>query len=251
MYCSHALFRVLPRRYPAPPIPSLLSQQPSDLHAPCPCPLTVGPGPQLPHRCRPPDSGLLIKYPLPLPNPQFGQGRNYIIAATDAASLAVCMKHRLPCLNASHVLGEQGGVLSNTTMPINSKECESVFERLCKCGESVEIGDVCEDGYICGFQSPAMYCMPNEYSLGPAPRALYDGVGNRNVGYIVSLPHLSSPGSLLCRSDDGVGQDRAPAENPGPEVPRALQRCGEGDEFDQRSRSGMDVGSPSALHAAC
>ena len=73
MYCSHALLRVLPRHDPAPLIPSLLSQQPSDLHVPfpLPCSQTVWPGSQLHHRCRPMTGHLTAAYrsnaPFPLP----------------------------------------------------------------------------------------------------------------------------------------------------------------------------------------
>lgn len=52
------------------------------------------------------------------------QARNYIVAATDEASLRVCVKYRLPCYNAAFLLGEQGSELTNTQMQINSKECE-------------------------------------------------------------------------------------------------------------------------------
>ena len=35
------------------------------------------------------------------------------------------MKHRLPCLNASDILGSQGAQLTSSTLLMNTKECES------------------------------------------------------------------------------------------------------------------------------
>ena len=51
--------------------------------------------------------------PTPSPSPRCsftttsrpGEGLNYIVASTDAPSLAACMAHRLPCFNASSILG--------------------------------------------------------------------------------------------------------------------------------------------------
>lgn len=52
------------------------------------------------------------------------QARNYIVATFDEASLQSCLDHRLPCYNATHILGEaQGAQLADRTLHIKSAEC--------------------------------------------------------------------------------------------------------------------------------
>lgn len=52
------------------------------------------------------------------------QARNYIVATFDEASLQSCLDHRLPCYNATHILGAaQGAQLADRTLHIKSAEC--------------------------------------------------------------------------------------------------------------------------------
>ena len=71
------------------------------------------------------------------------QARHYIVAATDEDSLQACIALKLPCLNASFVLGDAGDKISEKLLAMNSKDCESNalqgWERACMHGTACSV----------------------------------------------------------------------------------------------------------------
>eukprot|EP00955_Chlamydomonas_euryale_P038115 351002-Chlamydomonas_euryale.AAC.9 len=66
-----------------------------------------------------------VQMPMTAPLPHLEMpASNYFVAATDEASLLACIQHRLPCYNASSLLGETGARLSDTQLEFYSARCE-------------------------------------------------------------------------------------------------------------------------------
>ena len=56
----------------------------------------------------------------------YGQSGNYIVAAADEASLARCLELRLPCYNASFLLGRRGVAISAHKLGLATKRYQSL-----------------------------------------------------------------------------------------------------------------------------